>query len=309
MASSIKWIYSEKAYLMTYIITGAHGFLGSHILRQLENEKVFTIGRGPSNDLVCDLSNEIPTLPDAKVVIHCAGKAHMLPKTPEEEAEFFAVNLQGTQNFLKGVSNMKVLPDQFVFISSVAVYGKEFGEMIPESHPLNGKSPYAKSKIEAEKLVQEWGCSNGVPTLILRLPLIVGKCPPGNLGKMISGIAKGKYASIGKGKARKSMVAANDVAELIARVTRVEGIYNLTDGIHPTFADLETEICQKLNLNIKIYVPLGIAKLLGKIGDWFPFFPVNSLVINKMVSDLTFDDTLARKKLDWQPGPSLNSLF
>jgi nucleoside-diphosphate-sugar epimerase len=294
---------------MTYILTGAHGFLGSYILKQLENEKVFTLGRGSSNDLNCDLRHSIPTLPEAKVVIHCAGKAHSLPKTPEEEADFFAVNLRGTENLLKAVSTLKNPPDQFVFISSVAVYGREFGEMIPESHPLNGTSPYAKSKIEAEKLIQEWGSFSGVPVLILRLPLLVGKNPPGNLGKMISGITKGKYASIAKGKARKSMVAASDVAKLIVSVTRVEGIYNLTDGVHPTFAEVEAKICQKLNLNIKIHIPLVIAKSLGKIGDWIPFFPVNSPIVNKMVSDLTFDDSLARRKLNWQPMPSINSLF
>ncbi len=285
---------------MTYILTGAHGFLGSYILKQLENEKVFTLGRGSSNDLNCDLRHSIPTLPEAKVVIHCAGKAHSLPKTPEEEEDFFAVNLRGTENLLKAVSTLKNPPDQFVFISSVAVYGREFGEMISESHPLNGKSPYAKSKIEAEKLIQEWGNYNGVPTLILRLPLLVGKNPPGNLGKMISGIAKGKYVTIGNGKARKSMVAASDVAKLISTVHSVTGVFNLTDGYHPSIREIEKAIERKVGSSIILSVPIIFAKIIAIIGDNFKVVPINTIVLGKLILDLTFDDRKARKLLKWK---------
>ena len=43
------------------------------------------------------------------------------------------------------------VPKALVFISTVAVYGRDFGELITELHPLNGNTPYAKSKIMAEK--------------------------------------------------------------------------------------------------------------------------------------------------------------
>jgi len=48
------------------------------------------------------------------------------------------------------------IPRVIVFISTVAVYGCEFGENIDEDHPLKGDSPYAKSKIMAETYLTEW---------------------------------------------------------------------------------------------------------------------------------------------------------
>ena len=78
-----------------------------------------------------------------------------------------------------------------------------------------GGTPYADSKIQAEELLREWGKLNNVNMLILRLPLLVGENPPGNLGSMIRAIKKGYYFRIGDGSARRSMVLAEDIAEVV----------------------------------------------------------------------------------------------
>lgn len=62
--------------------------------------------------------------------------------------------MQGIVNLLKGIENSG-LPQALVFISSVAVYGKEKGNLINENEPLAAKEPYGLSKIAAEKLVGE----------------------------------------------------------------------------------------------------------------------------------------------------------
>ena len=118
---------------------------------------------------------------------------------------------------------------------------------------------------------------------------------------MIKGIKRGTYFSIGGGRARKSMVLAEDVAKLIAKCPNVRDIYNLTDGYHPSFAELETMICEQLQRHKPFNMPLGLAKLLGKIGDFIPVFPVNSDTINKITEDLTFSDLKARQELGWNP--------
>lgn len=48
------------------------------------------------------------------------------------------------------------VPKALIFISTVAVYGCEFGEQITEEHTLNGTTPYAKSKIMAEEYLTNW---------------------------------------------------------------------------------------------------------------------------------------------------------
>ena len=56
-------------------------------------------------------------------------------------------------------------------------------------------------------------------------------------------------------------------------------------------------------------MPLPMAKTLGKFGDIFHFFPLNSDTIVKMTSTLTFDDTKAKNDLFWKPKPVLDNLF
>jgi nucleoside-diphosphate-sugar epimerase len=231
------------------------------------------------------------------LVVHCAGKAHSIPKTDFEKKQFYDINVTGTINLLKGLKESG-LPNQFVFISSVSVYGQEIGSCINENHSLDAKDSYGLSKIKAEKVILDWCEENKVICTILRLPLLIGKNPPGNLGAMIKAINKGYYFNIDGGKAKKSMVLARDVASFIDIVAPVGGIYNLTDGIHPNFSQLSLAISNKKSFSL----PLNLAKLMGKIGDIIgDKFPVTSLKIKKITSDLTFDDTKARELLNWKP--------
>jgi nucleoside-diphosphate-sugar epimerase len=290
---------------MNYLLTGSTGFLGNHIKGFLEkNGKVVTIGRGGANDIkVLSITEKIQKLPEVKidVDVHAAGKAHMIPKTEEEKSSFFQINMEGTKNLCDWINQWSSLPKTFIFISTVAVYGIEEGVLIDESYVNKGDSPYALSKIKAEQYLTEWGKKLGIKILILRLPLIIGSNPPGNLGKMILGIKRGTYFSIGGGKARKSMVLAADVAKLISDCPDVSGIYNLTDGYHPSFSELESIVCSQLKKDKPFNMPIGLAKLLGEIGDFLPVFPVNSDTINKISKDLTFSDLKARQELGWNP--------
>lgn len=289
---------------MSYLITGASGFLGSIIYEGLaDKHKVVGLGRSQTNDVQCDLSASVPALGHYYVVIHCAGLAH-LPGDLNGH-EFDAINVTGTRNLLSGLTT---LPKMFIFISTVAVYGANSGVLISEESPLNGTTPYAKSKIEAEKIVEEWAKRNEINYLILRLPLIYGKNAPGNLAKMIKGIKSGLYFSINKGSARRSMVLASDIAGLVANFPMISGTYNLTDGYHPSFQEMEIGISRKLGVKRPLQLPTTLAKILAWIGDHVKKMPFNSEVLDKMSSSLTFDDSKARKDLNWSPGRVLENL-
>ncbi len=290
--------------MIKYLLTGANGFLGSVIKDTIESPDriVESLGRSKTNSMSIDLSKVIPIFETSyDIVIHCAGKAHSKPRTVFEKQEFFEVNFQATINLCLALENLKKLPMQFVFISSVAVYGVDSGLDIDERQPLRGDTPYALSKIKAEEYLINWGQKYGIEILILRLPLIIGANAPGNLGKMVNGIGKGRYLSIGGGKARKSMVLADDVAQLINTCPKVAGVYNLTDGVHPSFGELESLISKQLNKSKPIIIPIGLAKLLGRVGDVIPFFLINTTTVNKIVKDLTFSDLKARQQLGWNP--------
>jgi GlcNAc-P-P-Und epimerase len=293
------------------LISGGNGFLGKILLDILESkgDSVNTVGRSELNDTICDLAKDVPLFRTAyEVVIHTAGKAHYVPTTDSEAQEFFDVNFRGTQNLCLGLEKMEKLPRAFVFISTVAVYGVDEGQLISETAPLNGKTPYALSKIAAENYLQEWASTHGVVLGILRLPLVVGKNPTGNLGAMVRGIRTGKYLSIGLANAKKSMIWAEDLARLVERLAEVGGVYNLTDGYHPSFGELESVVSTFYGRRI-IKIPYFVAKGLAIVGDVLGAkFPINSEKLKKISSTLTYDDSRAKTRLGWNPSKVIDQI-
>ena len=284
-------------------LTGHSGFIGKALLNELKNKfKIYTIGRNLESDIFFDLNQDNWSCNlKPEIIIHAAGIAHFIPKTEEQEKLIYKSNVLGTVNLINGLSKNN-LPKKFIFISSVSVYGLNQGININENAPLLANDPYGKSKIEAEKVIIKWCKENGILCTILRLPLVVGLNPPGNLGAMIQGIKKGYFFNINGGKAKKSMVLASDIAKFILKAAEVGGIYNLTDGIHPTLYDLSITLSKNLGKSIVPNMPLFIAKVLAKIGDILGnAFPINSNKLRKITSDLTFDDTSARISFDWEP--------
>ena len=288
---------------MKILFTGASGFLGKNIKKILEkSNEITTIGISNTDDIHVNLVNAIPQLENQyDIILHAAGKAHVIPKTDEEKKAFFDVNLQGTKNLCSALQKTS-LPKAFIFVSTVAVYGCETGENITEDHPLNGKTPYALSKIQAEQFLTEWCNKNHVKLGIIRPSLIAGPNPPGNLGAMINGIQTGRYLSIAGGKARKSVLMVQDIANLVPSLAEKGGTFNVCDDEHPSFRELETIIADQLNKHLPITIPYFVAKSMALVGDLMgKKAPINSLKLMKITKSLTFSNSKAKKELGWQP--------
>jgi nucleoside-diphosphate-sugar epimerase len=291
---------------MDILITGSNGFLGKEVYSFLKDEHVISELSNLYPGYSIRLDQEIPLFRGGfDVVLHIAGKAHIGSPKKNEMQEFYNVNVIGTQNLLAGLEKAGV-PKQFVFISSVAVYGKDCGKNYDESTPLNAKDAYGKSKITAELIILNWCRKHNVICTILRLPLVVGINPPGNLGALINAIRGMYYFNISGGKARKSMVLAADIAKCILKVAEFGGIYNLTDGYHPSFNELSYCIAYQLGKKKPLNMPYWMARSIAYFGDLFGMEDsFNSRKLKKIISDLTFDDTKARKTFGWNPAPVL----
>ncbi|MEN0053979.1 MAG: NAD-dependent epimerase/dehydratase family protein [Mucilaginibacter sp.] len=289
------------------LITGRFGFLGKGIYDYFiqSNMPLISLGRNENDDLKYDLVfDEIKLNQSFNTVIHCAGKAHVVPRSEKEKQDFFEVNVTGTNNLLKALE--KTPPKAFVFISSVSVYGLETGTLINEESHLLAKDPYGLSKIQAELIVTDWCSRHGVICTILRLPLLAAANPPGNLGAMISGIKKGHYVNIAGGTAKKSIVLVEDVASIIPTVAAIGGTFNLTDGYHPSFFELSVLIAEKMHKSAPYNISYFIAWPIALIGDLVgKKSPINRNKLIKITSDLTFDDSKAKRILGWKPNEVL----
>lgn len=285
------------------LFTGGTGFLGKNVMPLLEKQyEVVTCGITPDDMIKVNLAKETPELKNHyDVVLHACGKAHVLPKTEAEKQAFFDVNYQGTVNLCAGLEKRGV-PKALVFISTVAVYGCEFGELITEEHPLDGDTPYAKSKIMAEEYLKDWCDKNGVVLGILRPSLLAGKNAPGNLGAMISGVKKGFYMNIAGGKVIKSILMAEDIARIVPLIAEKGGVYNVCDTFQPSFGQISESVAKQLGRSKPMNIPFWMAWCMAKVGDCFsPKTPINSYKLEKMTRSLTFSNEKARRELGWEP--------
>lgn len=285
------------------LFTGASGFLGYNIRPILEKTyDVHTIGLTDDDDIKINIAKDVPPInTHYDVVLHAAGKAHTVPKTEAEKQVFYDVNYQGTVNLCKALENVGA-PKALVFISTVAVYGCEFGENIDEYHPLKGDSPYAKSKIMAEEYLTKWCAKNGVVLGILRPSLLAGKKAPGNLGAMVNGIKKGFYMNIAGGKVVKSILMAEDIAHLLPLLVEKGGVYNVCDTRQPSFGEISMSVAQQLGKGKPLNIPYWMAWCMAKVGDLLGNkAPINTYKLEKMTKSLTFSNEKARKELGWEP--------
>ena len=286
------------------LFTGASGFLGYNILPILrkEYEIVHTMGLGQDDDIKVNLAKEVPPIYDHyDIVLHACGKAHVVPRTPDEVQAFYDVNYEGTRNLCTALERVGV-PKTLVFISTVAVYGCESGELITEEHPLNGDTPYSKSKIMAEEYLTRWCSEHGVVLGILRPSLLAGKNAPGNLGAMVDGVRKGFYMNIAGGKVTKSVLMAEDIARLLPLLIEKGGVYNVCDTRQPSFGELSVSVARQLGKHKPISIPYWMAWCMAKVGDLLGSkAPINSYKLEKMTQSLTFSNEKARKELGWEP--------
>lgn len=285
------------------LFTGGTGFLGKNTRPILDGMyEVTTCGISTDDMLKVNLAKEVPTLDQHyNVVLHACGKAHVIPKSEAEKQAFFDVNYQGTVNLCSALENVGV-PKALIFISTVAVYGCDFGKLITEDHPLNGDTPYAKSKIMAEEYLMRWCQKNNVILGILRPSLLAGKNAPGNLGAMVNGIRKGFYMNIAGGKVVKSILMAEDIARLLPLVAKKGGIYNVCDTRQPSFGQISEQIAKQLGKGKPLNIPYWVAWCMAKVGDCLGSkTPINSYKLEKMTKDLTFSNEKARKELGWEP--------
>lgn len=170
------------------LVTGAGGFIGSHLVERLVEigARVLAIVRYNSrNDwgmlellptsvkehlevVACDITDPFVV---SRVVAGCEVVFHLaaliaIPYSYIAPSQFVAVNCSGTLNLLEAARSQGVAV--FVHTSTSETYGTAQYTPIDEKHPLRGQSPYAASKIGADKLAESYYLSFGVPVATIR---------------------------------------------------------------------------------------------------------------------------------------------
>ena len=296
---------------MRSVVTGAAGFIGSHLCHHLLDcgdevvgvdcftdyydprrkeanvsglleRKGFTLHRA---DL---LTARLPQLVDgAEVVYHLAGQPGVRPSWGEEFVPYTKRNLLATQKLLEAVKDMGLW--KLVYASSSSVYGN--AEQYPTTEDLRPQpiSPYGVTKLAAEHLCELYRSAAGVPTVSLRLFTVYGprQRPDMAFSRLVATALRGDpFMLYGDGEQSRDFTFVEDVvmAMRASALARWTGVANIGGGTRTTM----NEVIEKVSALIR---PIDVVRLPVQRGD---------------VRHTAADTTVARRAFGYQPTVTLD---
>lgn len=301
---------------MKILVTGATGFLGSHVVRRL-------VERG--DDVRCLVRQDKPCLPegakrligdilepealgkameDVDVVCHCAA----LVAGRQKRDDFFRVNVRGLGNMLNAAASANV--KRFIHISTCSVSGSVVHIDTDESAPLiESGSPYRDSKVAAERLINESPYRSSVT--IIRPGWIYGPGDRNVLPLILERLKTGKMYVISGGSKLVHTVFVSHVADAVVSATDKPSAagqtYNITDGRHLTMTEFLETLCRAAALKYGVRnIPYPVAYAAALAGSAWETLSGREALFNlhklrTVMTDFSFSIEKAKRDLAYSP--------
>lgn len=292
------------------LVTGAGGFIGSHLVERLVTEGanvralVRYNSRGefghlsqlPSDvfsrlDVVAgdlrDLTGVTSAMEGIHTVLHL-GALIAIPYSYKHPVNVVDVNVIGTMNVLLAARQTKV--QRIVHTSTSEVYGTAMRVPIDERHPLQGQSPYSASKIAADKLAESFYRSYDLPVVTLRPFNTYGprQSTRAVIPTIITQALTQDIIYLGNLDATRDLTYVSDTVDGFLCAGSVDGIeggtFNLGVGYEITIGKLAEEIISQVGRSVE--VKLDPSRLRPSKSE---------------VERLLSDNRLAKEKLGWSP--------
>ncbi len=307
---------------MKYLITGATGFIGPHLVERLVSQGNFcrclvragSEGKLPASPNIEIAEGDVTNPASLEGVadgmdrlLHLATLGHMSNYTVTESM-FQKINVQGAINVMKEALRSGV--EKAVHTSSVAAVG--IGEEVPvtEETPCKPHHPYGRSKRDGERAVLEMVRNQGLPAAIVRFSMVYGPGDWRDILKIARMFKRGIYPKIGNRPKLTPLIHVKDAVEglLLAAEKGAPGrIYHITNKRSEPFDKIGETIMDALGVRkIPIPVPEWIAlagasavektfSLLGKAP------PVSRKNIESTLADRVFSVQRAAEELGFDP--------
>lgn len=212
---------------MNLLITGANGFLGSHLCSYFSSQESYNIwaqtrkqpieAKKNIKAIVFDLNDDLENidLSQVDVIIHCAGRAHVMNETAASPLDAYRqTNVLGTLNLAQKAVKSGV--KRFIYLSSIKVNGEQTtAQAFQPNDNVNIDDPYGISKYEAEQALLELSKKTGLEIVIIRPVLIYGPNVKANFKSMVSLATKKIPLPIGCLDNKRSMVSVFNLTDLI----------------------------------------------------------------------------------------------
>ncbi len=298
------------------LVTGAGGFIGSHLVERLVREgaqvRAFVRynSRGDSG-ILSQVSPEILAqveliggdIRDLPAIMAASRKTDILfhlgaiiaiPYSYLHPAEVVESNVLGTLNVLLAARENEI--GRVIHTSTSEVYGTAQRVPIDETHPLQGQSPYSASKIGADKLAESFYCAYNLPVVTVRPFNTYGprQSTRAIIPTIITQALTQPVVRIGNLEARRDFTYVSDTVSGFLCAAETEGVEGHTFNLG-TGSDIRIgELAEK------------IIRIIGKQVE-FAIDPQRLRPEKSEVQRLISDNRLARQWLGWAPGVDLDA--
>lgn len=306
---------------MLIFITGATGFIGSHLAERLASKghKLRCLARETSDtEILSKLNAEITAadmndpsglkkaLEGIEIVYHCAAMVgEWLHK---EEAD--KINISGTKNLLD--ASVAAGVKRFVHVSSLAVLGMKHHYNTPPEAPysLTGDI-YSDTKIESEKIVMDYYRRKGLPIVIIRPGFVFGLRDRRFLPRILKLLNENKFAFLGSGNNIMNLVYIDNLIDVLTEAAVNEKAigqkYNVTNKDKITMRDFIYMISDICGIKRpKKSIPVPMARLIADSLEFYgrliksqspPFLTKARIKVASL--NLDFDISKTVKDLDY----------
>jgi UDP-glucose 4-epimerase len=278
-------------------ITGATGFLGSHLVDCLTKRgaTISVLVRDHperiTRDGLCVVKGDLRypfIISDASTVFHLAAISHV-GRALENPRQTFETNTAGTLTVLEAIRQSSSV-EKLVFVSSAHVYGTPLYIPIDEGHPVRAQEPYAASKLAAEAFVSAYSSAYGIPIAIARLFNTYGprQHPDFVVPSIIRRALSQEALTLGNLTPTRDFTYVDDIVGAFLHLAESgEGIYNVASGVEISIEALVARVAEILGK------PLTVSSQRTQRRS-------ATVEIERMCADIT-----RIKALGWKPRVSL----